>query len=205
MDEEKKQGTGWHFKNPIPLPLNDLVPRPDYFVHQSTIHGQSHVARVVIYTFLLADRLNLAARTAQAWAAAYMHDIGREHDGICRKHGQYAIDHLASLPRVRALLERGGVAPENWESIFAAVRYHCVDDIPKTHPHWEMTAILKDADNLDRVRLGDLDPRFLRFEQSHALIPFARALYEETHWVLSPGPGYFSELWPVAQRLAGLV
>lgn len=201
MDNQGQQRTVWQLRNPVPLPFSDLVPRPEFFVHQSHIHGQSHVARVVVYTFLLSDALNFADRASKAWAAAYIHDIGRKHDGVCREHGHYAMQRLAVLPRVKVLLEKGGVTDEDWESISAAVKYHCVDDIPRTHPHWEMTAILKDADNLDRVRLGDLDPRFLRFKQSHALIPFAQALYEETQWSISPGPDYFARLWPIAQNL----
>lgn len=205
LDKKRQQGTAWRLRNPIPLPLKDLAPPPEIFAHPSRIHGQSHAARVVVYTFLLTDTLRLADRSSKAWAAAYIHDIGRKHDDACRKHGQYAMQRLALLPEVKVLLEKGGVTDEDWESISAAVEYHCVDDIPRTHPHWEMTAILKDADNLDRVRLGDLDPRFLRFKQSHGLIPFAEALYEETQWSISPGPDYFARLWPIAQRLIGNV
>jgi hypothetical protein len=39
--------------------------------------------------------------------------------------------------------------------------------------------VLKDADGLDRVRLGGLDERFLRFQQSHGRIERAWELLEE--------------------------
>lgn len=39
--------------------------------------------------------------------------------------------------------------------------------------------VLKDADALDRVRLGGLDERFLRFPQSHGRIERAWELLEE--------------------------
>ena len=64
-----------------------------------------------------------------------------------------------------------------------------------------LTAIIKDADGLDRVRLGDLNPRHLRFPVYRALVPFAEALYKETNAALNPGPDYFATMWPVAQRL----
>ncbi|OQB37117.1 MAG: hypothetical protein BWY09_01699 [Candidatus Hydrogenedentes bacterium ADurb.Bin179] len=203
MDNEQPLKTGLELRNPIPLLLQDLVPRPEFFAHPSRIHGQAHVARVMIHTFLLADALNLSGRAVKAWAAVYIHDIGRIHDGLCQEHGRYALDRLTRLPQVGDILARGGVAAEDWESITAAVTYHCMDDIPATHPHWEMTALLKDADGLDRVRLGDLDPCFLRFEPSRALVPFAYALYEETQGNIAPGPDYFEVLWPIAQRLIG--
>ncbi len=188
-------------RNPIPLPIEDLLPRPEYFIHHSLLHGQPHVARVLVYTFLLVDALGLEACHAKIWAAAYVHDLGRLHDGYCSRHGRYALERLAALPDVKNLLEKGGVTASDWESIFIAVENHCREELPQTHPHWNMTAILKDADGLDRVRLGDLDPRFLRFPESHALIPFAKALYEATQDKIPAGPNYFAEVWPVAQQL----
>lgn len=187
--------------NPIPLPLEDMVPHPEDFLHHSRIHGQAHVARVVIHTLLLVKMLGMEDRSASSWAAAYIHDIGRRHDGGCRRHGRDALQRLDELPHVKALLERGGAAASDWEGIAVAVENHCREEIPKTHPHWEITAVLKDADGLDRVRLRDLDPRFLRFPQSRALLPFAKALYNETHGKITPGPGLFAELWPIAQEL----
>lgn len=37
---------------------------------------------------------------------------------------------------------------------------------------------LQDADRLDRVRLGDLDPGYLHFNTSRRRVKFADALYE---------------------------
>ncbi len=111
------------------------------------------------------------------------------------------MDKLPGLPQVTSLLAEGGVAAEDWEGIAVAVENYCRAEIPRTHPHWTLTAILKDADGLDRVRIRDLNPRFLRFPESRKLVSFAEALYEETRTELCPGPDYFSNLWPVAQRL----
>ena len=35
----------------VPLPLDDLVPSPGLFTHRSTLHGQSHVSRVMVHAF----------------------------------------------------------------------------------------------------------------------------------------------------------
>ena len=50
---------------------------------------------------------------------------------------------------------------------------------PKDYPHaLELTRLLKDADNLDRVRLGDLNPKFLRHESARDLTGFAKRLFQ---------------------------
>ena len=67
--------------------------------------------------------------------------------------------HSVSDKRRGEMGERYGVAPTDF------ARYG------------EIAACLKDADNLDRVRLHDLDPSHLRHEESLALIPLAEALY----------------------------
>ncbi len=188
-------------RNPVSLPLERLAPLPEHFAHHSRIHGQGHVSRVIIHTLVLADALGLESHAVPAWAAAHIHDLGRRHDGRCGDHGRYALDRLAAMPELVSLLAEGGVAQGDWEGISAAVENHCRAELPRTHPHWTLTATLKDADGLDRVRLGDLNPGFLRFSVSRTLVPFAEALYEETHMTLRPGPGYFAALWSAAQRL----
>jgi hypothetical protein len=64
-----------------------------------------------------------------------------------------------------------------------------------------LTALLKDADGLDRVRLGDLDPRYLRHEQARSMVGFAERLYAHTEGSLRPSPDYFARLWPAVLRL----
>ncbi len=190
-------------RNPVPLPLASLAPAPELFTHPSHIHGQAHVSRVIVHAFLLVDMLGLGEKAASVWAAAYIHDIGRRYDGWCRRHGRYALDKVKTMPGLLSLLAEGGVAEADWEGISVAVKNHCRPEIPEDHPHRTLTAVLKDADGLDRVRLGDLNPRYLRFPESLKLVPFAGALYRETDGALIPGPDYFPALWEAAQRLLG--
>ena len=61
-----------------------------------------------------------------------------------------------SLPHLRALFASGGVQEDDYAMIHTAVVYHCQPkELDRTHPHWRLTSLLKDADGLDRVRLGD--------------------------------------------------
>ena len=67
---------------------------------------------------------------------------------------------------------------------------------------WPLIALLKDADGLDRVRLGDLDPRYLRHPESKGMVPFAQALFDATDGVIATGPAHFEELMVAATRLS---
>ena len=178
------------------------MPTPDRFLHESYIHGQLHVGRVMVHAFALLDLLDMAVEAPRLWAAVYLHDLARTHDGVCHSHGADAARRLADLPDVRELFARGGLRPEDGEAVATAVTHHAVpQELAEDHPHRRLTALLKDADGLDRVRLWDLDPSRLRFPVSRSLVPFATELYRETQHVLAPGPTLFPQMWDVASRL----
>ncbi len=108
------------------------------------------------------------------------------------------------LPQVRDLFSRGGVRADDYPAIRTAVVYHCLPkELAREHPHWRLTSLLKDADGLDRVRLGDLDPRYLRNPHAREMVRFAEALFEETDGVVPIGGAHFADLWPEAIRLRG--
>jgi hypothetical protein len=131
----------------------------------------------------------------------YLHDIARRHDGGCRRHGADAWARLATLPGVQALIARGGVRRDDHPAIEAAVTRHCNGEPSPGEPHYRLMALLKDADGLDRVRLGDLEPHWLRHDPARMMVPFAQRLYDETNGVLKPGPGYFGPLWAAARHI----
>ena len=189
-------------KIPIPLPVADLIPPVDLFVHNSDLHGQAHVGRVMVHAFRLLQATGAEHQAPRLWAAVYLHDIARTHDGRCYLHGERAVKRLASLPHVKELFARGGVKPDDYAAIETAVAQHCrPEELPEEHPHHRLTALLKDADGLDRVRLGDLNPAKLRYQVSVTMVPFAQDLYEMTEGVLRPGKNYFARLWEVARRI----
>lgn len=107
------------------------------------------------------------------------------------------------MPELRELFAAGGVTEDDYEAIKVAVSNHCLpEELPREHPHWRLMALLKDSDGLDRVRLGDLNPAYLRFDVSCELIGFAQALYDSTQCSVETGPAYMSRIWPIAQKLA---
>ena len=188
----------------VTIPDAALVPPPSLFAHQSTLHGQAHVARVMVHAFRLVEATGFTEEMPRLWAAAYLHDIARTHDGTCHRHGADAWARLATLPDVRALFRRAGVKDDDYPAIEAAVTVHSQGEPPPDHPHRRLMALLKDADGLDRVRLGDLDPRYFRHAQTAGMVDFAGRLYETTDGRIEPGPDYWSRLWPHVARILAL-
>jgi hypothetical protein len=120
-------------------------------------------------------------REALSFAAGW-HDIGRTHDGSDYYHG------AKSAGKVLGLGLHSGVDRRILETVLFAVTHHCgSEEHAERAASWtdDETAtlrvfrILKDADALDRVRLGDLDTSFLRFDVSHDYVVRAWELLEE--------------------------
>jgi len=189
----------------IPLADEELVPPPDLFTFHTQLHGQPHVARVLVHAFRLIAATGCVEETARLWAAVYVHDIGRTQDGQCPGHGAEAWARLAALPDVQDRFARGGVRPEDFPAIQAAVVLHSRGEAKTGTPEARLTKLLKDADGLDRVRFGDLDPDYLRHPEARGMVRYAQRLWGETDHKIAVGPGYFARLWPEARRLATLV
>ncbi len=167
----------------------DLILRQEDFDIVSSLHGIRHTCRVMCHSLILGDRLKTVRETKLALCAAFIHDMARQHDGRCHRHGAWAAER--KLPLFRDLFLSVGVAPQDLREIAVSVSNHSLpEELPKDHPCYVTTAILKDADALDRVRLGEtnLDLNFLRFSESRALIPFSRELYHRTE--KEPDPAF---------------
>jgi hypothetical protein len=185
----------------IPLPDADMVPPPELFLHRSYLHGQAHVARVLVHALRLIEATGAEVEAPRLWAAVYLHDIARRHDGGCKRHGADAWARLASLPDVQALFARAGVSPDDHAAIEAAVTRHCKGEPSPGEPHYRLMALLKDADGLDRVRLGDLRPEWLRHDEARTMVDFAQRLFNETYRQVETGPNYFGRLWVEVERI----
>jgi len=111
--------------------------------------------------------------------AALWHDIGRTDDGRDHYHGAKSAGKVVGLGLHREH------PPAVVELALLAVTHHCGSEdhgIRATGEHPDATAarrvfpLLKDADGLDRVRLGDLDAGFLRLPPSSQRVARARQL-----------------------------
>ena len=173
---------------PSALPFPGV--QPGHFRRNSELHGVGHVNRVICLGQMLGLEVERDLReagwfarwSAPLWAAAFLHDLARRHDNNCLEHGRWAVDER--MPALRRRFIDNGVREEDLPAVATAVEYHSLRvDVPREHPHWVLTALLKDADALDRCRLGPDEQvrlEFLRFPVSRTLIPAAEALYVAT-------------------------
>jgi HD superfamily phosphodiesterase len=168
---------------------------PDHWFHrpESRLHGPGHTRRAHVHAQRLLEQLRWDPADAElVLLAALWHDIGREGDGVEPEHGRRSAER-ADAEGLTAELTGGDAAIVR----FAILRHSLPDR--GAEPAAELAAsedgarrladperalralwLLKDADALDRVRLGYgevADPRQLRHRETVELIPFASALY----------------------------
>ena len=163
----------------------------EWFFHYSRLHGASHTKRVHIHAQRLLEQLVWSGADAElVLCAALWHDIGRVGDGVEPGHG------AASAARANVLGLSAHLAPSDAAVVrFAIVRHSlhdrgardCAQQLAGSADEARRLAeperalrvlwLLKDADALDRVRLGEgADRAQLRHPETEALIPFAAQL-----------------------------
>lgn len=152
-----------------------------HFNRDSNLHGENHTKRVLFHSLILAEMEELPPewRPLLKKIALY-HDIGRVNDGVDDDHGVRGYEKVVELNLLKKFTN------EDKETIRYVIENHCLDDdkvieIAKYETKDEEKAktlleILKDADALDRVRLKDLDPKFLRTGSAMELILAAQQL-----------------------------
>ena len=164
----------------LPRPERSWFVRPDGYDASGTIHGLAHTLRVMIHTVEIAQALRVADWERETvLLAALWHDVGRTDDGRDPLHGAKSAGKLVGLGLHR------DVPRDRLPYALLAVTHHSGDD-----RHGEQAAlrlddpeaarrifhILKDADGLDRVRLGDLRPSMLRLPGSAGRVARAEEL-----------------------------
>lgn len=145
-------------------------------------HDALHTLRVLFNALLLLemDGIMLSEEETQMLMGAVIyHDIGRTNDDVDDSHGKASRDIYAADRK-----------PENPGTGFL-IEYHCLDDavarrdlealsLPNVDRIWLLYTILKDADALDRVRFGlrHLNPKYLRNDTAHKILPVAQLCLE---------------------------
>ncbi|MBU3812006.1 MAG: hypothetical protein H9893_10185, partial [Candidatus Niameybacter stercoravium] len=102
-------------------------------------------------------------------------------------HGYRSFKRLSEIKEFKVLI-KNELTVEEIKILEFIIKNHCIEDAVayehlKHYPIQNKTLAvklfkyLKDADSLDRVRIGDLDAKYLRTDISKKLIEFARWLY----------------------------
>ena len=153
--------------------LRDFEPQESWLAHDSHIHGVGHLSRVFVLQELICNLLEeqgTAVNREATRLAAMAHDVGRIDDGLDLDHGWRSAAWIKDNLHHR-------MTPELMDIVTYIVHWH----VPPDDEAPEMTVelrVLKDADGLDRVRLGDLNPSYLRTDAARELIETARKLHE---------------------------
>ena len=152
-------------------------PNPDWFVRTPEgIHGLGHETRVLVWSQVLVSMVRDEDLDVDGdvvgWAAA-VHDTQRWNDGIDEGHGERAADWILEQSHLIP-------APVRLDQIAYVCRWHVPPDerAPKMTPELK---VFKDADALDRWRIDDLDPAYLRTRAARQLLDASYALWEATH------------------------
>ncbi len=155
--------------------------KKEYFDNNSSLHGINHTYRVMCLILYIGYAAGLKREVILALCAAFIHDLARKHDGYCDQHRFWATQN--KLPEFIDFFTNIGIADSEIEMIRVAVKNHSeLQELSPGDKAYKVTALLKDADALDRVRLGDenLNTDFLRFPESSGLLPFAKNIYFKT-------------------------
>lgn len=163
------------------LNLSDFNLSKQQFDHPSMLHGEMHTYRVMLHVLRLGLATGYIAEAKNAFFAAYIHDMARKTDGYCTQHGTDAANH--KLPVYEPLFKKNGAKPNDILTIGKACTLHSLSkELAASDPDWTTVALLKDADALDRIRLGegDLNTSYLRLNETHHEIEFARELFYQT-------------------------
>src|SRR5699024_1265671 len=157
-----------------------------FWLPDSEWHPKSHSARVLLLALLIGHQKGVTDEEMEKLAkAAVFHDSRRLDDGIDKGHGRRAAAYYKDYCREHDL--------HFDEQTYYITYYHDQDDalglseIAKS-PHLNERGVLlyqifKDADGLDRFRLGPdaLDVSMLRTEEAHRLVDFAKELLQKSN------------------------
>ena len=153
-----------------------------YNNNENNFHELSHTARVLLNSLIIARELDLDDdETIILAVASVFHDIGRENDCVDENHGLNSVNIFIEHKNEYSYLSESDI-----EVIKSLIAFHCIPDkvgeerILKNDKIMDkkqailLYQVFKDADALDRFRLGhyksEFDFNMLRLEASRKLL-----------------------------------
>lgn len=181
----------WEF---YPLLLEALEQLDHSVLFVSKMHGLGHIERTILQGGFCAMEEGLDRPDTQLLLlACSYHDVGRQNDWVDDLHGH------RSAQRIGEITGRTG---EDLKLLQGAVDAHSRRE-PALRPTVEgyapadldraiaLAQLLKDADGLDRVRLGDLDPSYLRRASSRQRADLALEVFRRYQQTIGLAPEPF--------------
>ncbi|PGT89914.1 hypothetical protein [Bacillus thuringiensis] len=173
----------------------------EYFHNFNGIHGGNHCSRVLLHCLSMAREMKLSNDDrAILCLSACLHDIGRENDDEDEMHGIRSAEcigeHDISVFGINAVnsereYDLAYLDEDEEDILYFIIENHCISDRQakenleqqdwdedKQAHAWRLFEIFKDADGLDRVRLGDLDSNYLRTPAGKRRVFIAHSLFK---------------------------
>lgn len=184
--------------------IQEFKPQTEWFLRGPRgIHGIAHETRVLIISQIihkgLSDTDLEISGNDLGWAAA-LHDTQRIDDDVDIFHGERSAVFTQNIfSEIHKLL------PENIKGNIENISYLCRFHVPPDNTCPKMTDSLKafkDADALDRWRIGDLDEDFLRLDISRKLTEISYILWNKTkHLGFDTEQDTFDEIVKIASDI----
>lgn len=157
---------------------NEMFARP----HHEPIHGIGHIYRTMIGCALIGWQIQKPREALLAFCGAFIHDLARETDGVEYEHGENAAKKY--FDKYTEIWKKYNLSEEECGYVKLAVIQHSGKELMRKGDNgYDVMAILKDADALDRCRIGDLIPEWLRYHESKRLIKIIQLIYRRTSLV----------------------
>lgn len=173
----------------LPLLLDAYKTLDTSALYHSHTHGQWHIERTMLLGALIAHGEGLPPDISRLLLlCCSYHDVGRVNDWMDRKHGQRSAEIISSG---RLKENFSAFSADDFSLALAAICAHSLSDkmildtaerysvARELHGRYTLLArSLKDADNLDRVRICDLNPAYLRSLSAKAMVFDAQWIFD---------------------------
>ncbi len=154
----------------------------DFWLKVSDLHTKEHCSRVLLFALLIGKNMKLTEEEMEVLChAAVFHDSRRTDDWLDVGHGRRAAEYY------KEFCENNELNFQPWT--YCIMAYHDRDDqFGISAMETEITGreillyqIFKDADALDRFRLGSngLDVKYLRTDPAKELYDYAKKVWEQ--------------------------
>lgn len=156
-----------------------------WFHNPAGVHALSHTKRVLLLSLIISHLEKFSKQDANILClASIYHDIGRCNDGYDPEHGNASYekviheqlpvpDHIQEQEILRFLIQNHAIPDQ---SAYKKLNLYNLADVDRTLKLYDA---FKDADGLDRVRIRDLNPEYLRTGSAHRLLLAAHQLHIE--------------------------
>jgi len=95
--------------------------------HRSNIHlshAMAYVALMMLHACRMLEVTGWFEEAQRRWAAVYLHNLARTHDGVSFRHDSDMMKKSLTMPAARALFPQNGVRESDYPVIHTAVVPH---------------------------------------------------------------------------------